>query len=165
MNPIQTTITTPESIRNLINTQITNLVVELLNAGTPFSILISNKNWDNPLPSNLTNQDYFYVQVNEQTLEDSYYDETKVYIITKFGEQDNSITLYPEDVKAIFTLDRQQPYIFKPYNETPHMKHINLAKEIGTNPLDNFTKDELTEGVVHSVNCIVLNNPKLFGLS
>lgn len=153
------------NFKELMNSTVYTLIIELLNTKTEFSIIVSSKNWDKPLPDNLKNQEFFIIQIKEQTLEDSYYDEStnEIYISTEFNNIPNSITLFAEDVKGIMDISMQIPILTKPYNEEPKYVNIEKARSINKDPLVYFKDEELTAGVKHSIDCFVKYNPNLFG--
>lgn len=141
---------------------IMNTIKVMLSEQTPFSIVISSRNWTNPLPERLKTQKYFTVQIQEQTLEDSYFAAGEIVINTQFGNEDNSIIIYPQDVKGILSLDMQTPLILKPFDEEPYMRGFTKARELQSNPINNFSEEELTAPVKHSLDCFVKNNPNIF---
>jgi hypothetical protein len=154
------TSTTKEVINKSINT----LVIDLLSSQTPFSMIISGRNWESPLPKNLMVQPYFFIQIKEKTLEDSSYDvdSGNLIINTEFNSVPNQLILYPEDVRGIFDVTMQTPIINKPYEEAPKFINIEKAVKLQMNPLANFSVDELTPEVHNSIDHFVKNNPKLF---
>jgi hypothetical protein len=153
--------------KEVINKSINNLVVDLLSSQTPFSMIISGRNWKSPLPKNLTAQPYFFIQIQEQTLEDSFYDVDSgdIIINTEFNNVPNQLILYPEDVRGIFDVTMQTPIINKPYEETPKLVNIERAINLQMNPLDKFSEDELTPAVCNSIDNFVKNNPTLFNVA
>jgi hypothetical protein len=164
MNTIDTNIVYTQELKDIVNNSITDIIISMLNSKTVFSIIVSNKYWSKPLPSAVANQSYFFVQINDQTMEDSFYDMDTGEIIlnTKFGEEDNSLVLYAENVKGIFDITMQIPLMLKPFDDAKFV-NIEKAKVINKNAFDNFSDEELTEGVKNSIDAFVKNNPDKFG--
>jgi hypothetical protein len=153
--------------KEVINKSINDLVVDLLSSQTPFSMIISGRNWEKPLPKNLMVQPYFFIQIQEQTLEDSFYDVDSgdIIINTEFNNVPNQLILYPEDVRGVFDVTMQMPIINKPYEEAPKFVNIQKAVKLQINPLANFSEDELTPEVRNSIDHLVKNNPTLFNIT
>jgi hypothetical protein len=151
---------TQESTKKVIHNAIDELIIDLLETQTPFTLVVSSKNWDYELPDRLKNEQAFMIQIQEQSLIESNYDGKYITIRTQFDNIDNSLTLYPQDVHAILDIDMRTPILIKPFTEEP----INVAfeKHISSNPLKNFTPEELTSGVKHSLDCFIKSNPEMF---
>lgn len=153
-----------KEFKSSINNTIGNLLGDMLYNKTPFSVVVTSKGWENPLPEHLIKQEYFIIQIQEQTMDDSYFDEDMNCIIiqTEFNNQPNSIMLYPECVKGIMDISMQIPILMKPFAEDVLYKHIEVVKLKGIYPLKQFEEGELTPEVKHSLNCFVKNNPDMF---
>jgi hypothetical protein len=154
-------IYTKETIK-IFNDNMMELICSMIINNEEFSIVVSSKNWSNPLPERLLQQDHFIIQIKDQTLEDSYIDsEGHIVINTKFDTEENSLLLYPEDVKGILDITMQNPIMIKPFEE----KAKNLvADKLKSNPsaIKKFTDEEL-EIYSKSINVFAINNPNYFG--
>jgi hypothetical protein len=154
-------IYTNETIK-IFNDNMMELICSMIINNEEFSIVVSNKNWNNILPGRLLQQDHFVIQIKDQTMEDSYIDsEGHIIINTKFDTAENSLLLYPEDVKGILDITMQNPIMLKPFEE----KAKNLvADKLKSNPsaIKKFTDEEL-ETYSKSINVFAVNNPKYFG--
>lgn len=152
------------TFKEYMNNTCIDLVIDMLDNRTEFSLVVSSKNWDSPLPENLASIEYFIIQIKEQTMEESYYDRdtNEIYINTQFNNIPNSKTLYSEDIKGIMDITMQIPIMMKPYSQEPKYMNIEKVQSIHTNPLVNFTEEELSPEVKHSIDCFIKNNKNLF---
>jgi hypothetical protein len=151
---------TQDSTKEVIRNAIDELIIDLLETQTPFTLVVSSKNWDYALPDRLKNEQAFMIQIQEQSLIESDYDGEYITIRTQFDGIDNSLTLYPQDVHAIFDIDMKSPILIKPFYDEP--TNVALEKHITSNPLKNFKPEELTPGVKHSLDCFIKGNPEMF---
>jgi len=151
----------PGSIKEVFNNAIEELLIEFLEHDIEFSIIISNKNWDFPIPDRLLAQDYFLIQIKEQSLIDSYYDGESIIISTEFDNVPNSKTIYPEDIQGILGIDMKTVIIQKNYQDTPRSILIEKARELSNNPLLNFTEEELIQ-YKDNIEKMIKNNPEMF---
>lgn len=151
----------PESLKEAFNNAIEELVIEYLEYKIPFALVVSTRNWNEPLPSRLTTEEFIMIQIQEQTLEDSYFDGDDVYIVTQFDGKDNFRKLYAQDVQGILSVDMKNPILMKPFKDELATPSINAVKDI-SNPLQHFKEEELTPGVKRSLECFVKSNPDMF---
>jgi hypothetical protein len=151
-----------DSLKETINNSIEKIVIELISSQVEFSLVVSSRNWNYPLPERLKKQDYFIIQLKEQSLFESEFDGEVVIIRTQFDGEENSLVLYPEDVKAILMIDMQTAILVKPFNDTP--KNVNLEKQVKLNSdvLGHFHDVEMTPGIQHSLDCFIKGNPNIF---
>lgn len=149
-----------ETLKNSFDELIEKSITEMVLNSIPFSLVISSRNWDRPLPDNLKKQEFFVVQIKEQTLDDSYYDQSlnKIVIVTEFNNQPNSVVVDPKSVQGILSIDMKNPIIMKPYREEPIV--VGNIGNINVNSL--FAEGELTSDIANSVDCFIKNNPSMF---
>ena len=151
----------PESLKEVFNNAIEELVIEYLEYKIPFSIVVSTRNWDKPLPSRLQKEEFMMIQIQEQTLEDSYFEGDNIYIVTQFDGEDNFRILYAQDVQGILSVDMKNPILMKPFRDEIATPMLNSVRD-NRNPLMNFKEEELTPGVKRSLECFVKANPQMF---
>ena len=113
----------------------------------------TSEGWEFPLPEKLGEVDFMSLVLREWSKEESYCTDEGVWIVTAFGEQENSKMFYWSDIKGIFLLDGV-PLMVKPYDKV--VTNIEL-------PLPNLTMKDVmhnSEGVKKSMGIMRKLNPK-----
>lgn len=135
----------PNSQKTIITTAIEELLFYYITEQIPFTLTVDNyNNWDKPLPARLE-LPQFTLNIENTDLEESYVHSNGDIVITA-GIDD---FIYQKvftavDIAAIGTIE-DGPVIRKPYKEYPQK--------------DASKPSIATDGVMHSLECFVKNNP------
>ena len=144
-----------KEFKESINNSITDIIRVCLTDKIDFSVIVSTKHWDKPLPESLSKEVFFHLDISRQTMEDSYFDLDKQLpvIVTKFGEHnENSILLYPTLVQSVVSIDKTRFILSKPFDDDIILQPKKLLIDDAV-----FEKDEVTDGVKQSMNAFLKN--------
>ena len=101
-----------------------DLIEELFSKGVEFSLVVNNKEpWDIPIEKQA---DVIKLDIMNWTFDESYVQEDGIYIVTAFGEEENSKFFHFDDVlQIIVTLPDQAPFIIFAKNMKMSRKGLN----------------------------------------
>ena len=153
-----------EEVKEVMRENAMALIAVLLDEEVPFNLVLWNKNnWDKPLPEDIMKKFPLQIplDVKEQTLEDSYFEEgIGVVINTFFHGKEYSKVLQEEEILGILDLAGHPLQLnnFKPEIEEKVKKEIGTKKEL----LSSLVAEGITEeGANNSINMFLKNNPDL----
>jgi len=145
-----------QTYKDILSENIFKMVSDFINFDTDCSIIVQNhNNWNIELPKRLKMQEQFILNVDKQTMENSYIDEDrKIVINTVFDNVEYSKVFESADIAGI--VYKGNPIMVKPFIETPK---IPTPKKT----LNNGVTDEVDEdGVRKSMEMFKKHNPELF---
>lgn len=139
----------------LISNNIMIVVKLFIESSEPFSIIINNhNNWGNILPSRLADQKQFKLDIEKQTMDDSYVENDNVYIVAEIDDITYSKKLDISDVSALMIIGCKQPFFIRTFDAFPQIEAPN-AKGLSI-PTDD------SSGMINSMICMKKNNPEMF---
>ena len=112
--------------------------------------------WEHPLPKQLLEAEYMTIVISGWSGENSYPTDEGVFIVTAFGDQENSKLFKWEDIKGIFTTEGV-PMMVKPYD--PIKEEPKFTPQL---TLSDVMHPE-TDGLKHSRSVLKKLNPKKKG--
>lgn len=143
-----------QEFKDILSDMIYNTVLEFVQAQEDCTIIIhNNNNWNEELPERLMKEPQYILNINEQTMEDSYVEDGKIIINTVFDEVEYSKIFEPADIGGLIGADGKTPIMVKPFIETPLLP-------IPTKTLGNGQLDE--KGMLKSMEMFKRNNPEMF---
>jgi hypothetical protein len=139
--------------KDIISENLYNIVADFINAQEDFTFIVhNNNNWNVELPERLKKENQFVLNVDKQTLEDSYVEDGKIIINTKFDDVEYSKEFDFCDIGGIMGPDRKTPIFIKPFQEKPEIEK----------PVKPLNGDIDEDGIRHSMEMWKKNNPELF---
>jgi hypothetical protein len=129
------------------------LINEFDNSDSLCLLVPTTDDWEFPLPKNLTEVKNMFIEISDWTKENSYYTDDGVYIVTAFGDDENSKLFRYEEIKALAN-ENKLMLLTKPYDE----QDINPEPEKQLTLSDIMHKDP--EGIKHSMSKLSLVTKK-----
>jgi len=145
-----------EDYKKILSNGIYKVISDYISTDTDCSIIVQNhNNWNIELPDRLKKEQQFILNIDKQTMEDSYIDEdSNIVINTVFDNVEYSKVFEPADIAGL--VYKGNSIMVKPFIETPK---IPTPKK----PLNNGTTNEVDEnGVRKSMEMFKKHNPELF---
>jgi len=153
--------------KEILSKGIYDTVAELIMQEEDFAIVVNNFNdWNVELPERLKSHEQFILNINKQTLEDSYVDDDwNIVINTVFDDYDYTKVFSPRDISALLANDGKSPIMIKPFKETETNSKTNSEPEKteGEIEIDVF-EERMKEdplGLKRSLDAFKINNPKM----
>ncbi len=128
----------------------------------PYCIIVpTTDNWDNPLPTTITNEDYIRLDIKDWSFENTYADQKGIYVKIAF-DQDEYAKFFPyQEIFAILS-SKGELIIQKPKELFIQEKIEQKQEEI--QPTTSHTLKTImhkeTEGIKHSKSKLSLLKPK-----
>ena len=147
----------PKIIRDAIDEMMLNLVRTFLEAGMPFRLILTPEDtWNKALPDSVLeqSQDMMVLDIDGQSLEDSFYNEESVdiYIVTGFEREAYVRLIDAYDIMGVIDIHTQTPLMIKPYDST--------RPDIDDEFLDEMI--EMSDAMSQSYSKMKAMNPELF---
>ena len=146
-----------ENYKEILSRGLYNVVADFISSQEDCCIVVENhNNWDNDLPERLQSQKQFILNINKQTLEDSYIDgNNKIVICTTFDDNEYSKVFEPCDISALLANDGKTPLMIKPFKEEPEIPEVTFDSKF------KHTEPDI-EGIANSMEAFRKNNPEMF---
>ena len=142
-----------QEYKDIISDMIYNTVSEFINSQEDCTIIVhNNNNWNEALPERLEKAPQYVLNLTEQTMEDSYVEDGKIFISTMFDNIEYFKEFELADIAGIVGPDGKTPVIVKPFIEQPSTP---VPKKVGSNEPDE-------KGIHKSMEMFKRNNPEMF---
>ena len=159
--------------KGYFNEVVYDVIANMVNNQVPFRLVLStDDDWDKPLPKEVLTNKVLVLDINDQTLEDTYFDDTEklIRITTGFNGEAYTKLIMTHQVVAVLDITTGQPIVLKPYkNEKPSPTTEQVDEVLGDRPkfknaieiIESLMEDGIEkEGAVKSVTALLSNNPQ-----
>ncbi len=136
-----------------------NIMINEHDLSDKYSIIVPTiDDWEFPLPQDVLKADMMKLNITEWSKEESYLDNSGIYVTTAFGENENHKFFPFTDIAAIFSSEGEEIFIKKHYS-LPKPIPEPIPEPITTHTLKSIMHKD-TEGTKHSMTKLNLNKPK-----
>jgi len=118
-------------------------------------IIENNNNWDKELPDRLKSEVRFMIKIENDTLNDTFVEDGKVYISTEFDGELYSKEILKEDIAGFFDIKSMKVDYVKPFSEKPELQFEKPKKKFN---LDDIKQSDIQK----SMEVFKKYNPELF---